>query len=281
MLAACGTSGADAERERPQIVVTTNILGQVVSELVGDVADVEVVMPLGADPHEFAPAARQAEAMESADLLVVNGAGFEAGMADLIEQAAADGTAIFDAAAQLQLADGDPHLWMDPTRMEAVVDALGPRLEELPGVDAAAVSGRVDDYRRQLEALDGEMVATLATVEEDQRVLVTNHEVLGYFAERFGFDVLGAVIPSRTTGAQASAGELEQLAQTVRDAGVGAIFGETTQPVELAEALAAEVGGDVEVIELFTESLGEAGSGAETYIDMMRTNAQLVADGLS
>lgn len=281
MLAACGTSGGAADRDRPQIVVTTNILGQVVNEIVGDTADVEVVMPVGADPHDFAPGARQAEAMESADLLVVNGAGFEEGMADVIEQAAADGTTVFDAAAQLQLVDGDPHLWMDPTRMDTVVEALGERLDELPGVDAAAVAGRVDDYRRQLEALDAEMEATLAAVNEDQRMLVTNHEVLGYFAERFDFEVIGAVIPSRSTGAQASAGELEQLALTIRDAGVGAIFGETTQPVELAEALAAEVGGDVEVIELFTESLGEAGSGAETYIDMMRTNGQLVADGLS
>ncbi|MGI9028675.1 MAG: metal ABC transporter solute-binding protein, Zn/Mn family [Ilumatobacteraceae bacterium] len=251
------------------------------SEIVGATADVDIVMPLGADPHDFAAGARQAEAMEAADLLVINGAGFEEGMADVIEQAAAGGTPVFDAAAQLQLVDGDPHLWMDPTRMNTVVEALGERLAELPGVDAAAVVGRADDYREQLEALDDEMAATLATVAEDERVLVTNHEVLGYFAERFGFEVLGAVIPSRSTGAQASAGELEQLALTVRDAGVGAIFGETTQPVELAEALAAEVGGDVEVIELFTESLGEAGSGAETYVDMMRTNAQLVADGLS
>ena len=110
---------------------------------------------------------------------------------------------------------------------------------------------------------------------------MTNHEVLGYFADRYRFEVLGAVIPSTTTGAQASAGDLEQLAATVRDAGVSTIFAETTQSADLAEALADEVGEEVQVVELFTESLGEPGSGAETYVSMMRANAQLIADGLA
>lgn len=262
-------------------MVTTNILGQVVGELVGELADVEVVMPLGADPHEFEPSAQQAEAMEDADLLVINGAGFEAGLADVIDQAVADGAPVFDAAAQADVVAGDPHIWMDPQRMIGVVEGLGARLADVDGMDADALARRVDDVQAELTSLDAELTETLGAIPPDQRVLVTNHEVLGYFADRYGFDVLGAVIPSPTTGAQASAGDLEQLAATIREAGVGTIFAETTQSADLAEALADEVGEEVQVVELFTESLGEPGTGADTYASMMRANAQLIADGLS
>ncbi|MGH9271106.1 MAG: metal ABC transporter solute-binding protein, Zn/Mn family [Ilumatobacteraceae bacterium] len=261
--------------------MTTNILGQVVGQLVGDLADVEIVMPLGADPHEFEPSAQQAEAMEDADLLVINGAGFEEGMADLIEQAVSEGAPVLDAASQVELTAGDPHIWMDPQRMSAVVEGLGVRLAGVDGIDSDALAGRVDDELAELTALDAELADTLGAIPADQRVLVTNHEVLGYFADRYGFEVLGAVIPSTSTGAQASAGDLEQLAATIRDAGVDKIFAETTQSADLAEALADEVGEDVQVVELFTESLGEPGSGAETYAAMMRANARLIADGLS
>ena len=138
---------------------------------------------------------------------------------------------------------------------------------------------QADDYVAELEALEGEMEATLDVVPPEHRVLVTNHEVFAYFADRFDFELLGAVIPSMTTGAQASAADLDELAALIRETGVPAIFAETTGSTELADALADEAG-DVEVVELFTESLGEEGSGAETYIDMMRTNADRVAGAL-
>ena len=143
-----GCVGSDsAESAQPTIVVTTNILGQVVGELVGELADVEVVMPLGADPHEFEPSAQQAEAMEDADLLVINGAGFEAGMADVIDEAMATGAPVFDAAAQVEVVDGDPHIWMDPQRMVGVVEGLGARLAEVDGIDADVLAARVEDAR--------------------------------------------------------------------------------------------------------------------------------------
>jgi zinc/manganese transport system substrate-binding protein len=274
MLAACGADRAAGD-ERPDVVVTTNILGDVVQQVTGDLADVEVVMPLGADPHDFAPSTRQAEAMADADLLVVNGAGFEEGMAELIDA----GAPTFAFADHIELIGGDPHLWTDPARMATAVEALGERLAALDGIDADAVRARAAEYVTELEALDAEMEATLASVPADRRVLVTNHEVLAYFADRFDFDVLGAVIPSTTTGAQASAADLEELAALIGETGVPAIFAETTGSADLADVLADEVGG-VEVVELFTESLGDEGSGAETYIDMMRTNASLVAGAL-
>ena len=274
-MASCGGSDAAGDT-RPDIVVTTNILGDVVANVVGDLADVEVIMPPGADPHDFAPSARQAEAMADADLLVVNGAGFEHGMDGVLEQSDAPTFAFAD---HVDLLDGDPHLWTDPARMAGAVEALGDQLSHIAGIDAATVTAQADGYAAELRSLDGEMESTLGAVPPERRKLVTTHEVFGYFADRFDFEVLGAIVPSTTTGAQASAADLEELAATIRHAGVPAIFTETTGSSDLAEALAAEAG-DVAVVELFAESLGDRGSGAKTYIDMMRTNADRVAGAL-
>jgi zinc/manganese transport system substrate-binding protein len=282
-LVACGDAGdaGGAPADRPHVVVTTSILGDIVSEVVGDQAEVEVVMPLGTDPHEFQTSARQVQAMVEADLLVINGAGFEEGMLDAIENAEESGTPRFAFADHVDLIAGDPHIWTDPTRMITAVEAFGERAAELDGVDAQAVESRAAAYLADLRALDAETERTLAAIPADRRILVTNHEVFGYFADRYGFEIVGAVIPSLTTNAEASAADLAELADVVSAEDVPAIFAETTRSTQLADTLAEAVGGDVAVVELFTESLGAPGSGAETYLDMMRTNAGLVADALS
>jgi zinc/manganese transport system substrate-binding protein len=161
------------------------------------------------------------------------------------------------------------------------LDPLVAELGALDGVDAAALAESASAYRDQLVALDAEIAAVLAPIPEDRRVLVTNHEALGYFADRYDLAVIGAVIPSLTTSANASAADLEELADVLRSARVPAIFGETTQPSQLADALADEVGGDVQVVELYTESLGEEGSGADSYLGMLRTDAERIAGALT
>lgn len=273
-LAACGDGEGAADNgdaDRSRVVVTTSILGDVVEQLVGDGADVEVVMPRGADPHDFSPSARQAEEMADADLLVVNGSGFEGGLESAVEAAEGAGTEVFVATDHIDLLDDDPHFWTDPRRMLAVVEALAQALPSAPGAEA---------YTDELRDLDAAIEEELSAVPADRRVLVTNHEVLGYFADRYGFDVVGTVIPSVTTRAEASAAAIDALAATIRDNGVPAIFAETTSSADLAEALADDVG-DVEVVELFAESLGEDGSGAETYAGMQRLNAERIAAALT
>ncbi len=328
--AGCGSTsdGSGDGSDRPTVVVTTNILGDVVRQSVGDLVDIEVIMPLGSDPHDFAPSARQAEAMEQADLLVVNGAGFEAGMTDIILNVEDSGTPVFTAADHVSLLtldddqdaghadeeqddtdqddtdhddtdhddtdhddDGsdqgagvDPHLWTDPDRVGDVVAAFGSVLGEIETIDGEQLTASVDAYVDDLADLAAAMETTLADVAPEQRVLVTNHEVFGYFADRFDFEVVGTVIPSLSTGAEPSAAALERLAVLIETEGVPAVFAETTSSSRLAEVLAGEVdgalAGDVAVIELFSESLGDPGSGAETYVDMMSTNAALIADAL-
>jgi zinc/manganese transport system substrate-binding protein len=175
----------------------------------------------------------------------------------------------------------DPHIWTDPARMITAVEAFGERATGLDGVDPQATESQAASYVADLQALDAEIEHTLAPIPADRRILVTNHEVFGYFADRYGFEITGAVVPSPTTNAEASAADLAELADLVGAEGVPAIFAETTRSTQLADTLAQAVGGDVEVVELFTESLGDDGSGAENYLDMMRTNASLVADALS
>jgi zinc/manganese transport system substrate-binding protein len=288
-LAACGDDGgaAVASGGGPRVVVTTNVLGDVVADLVGDQADVEVIMPPGAAPHEFQASPRQVASIREADALVSNGAGFEEGLGDPIDAAEEDGVPTFaaiDAVDTLQLEGGgatDPHFFTDPARMATAAQAIGDFLvDEVPALDTPAFARQVRATVDELHALDAEVERTLSAVPAGRRTLVTNHEVFGYFADRYGFDVVGAVIPAGTTQAEPSAEQLAELADTIEERGVPAIFVETSSPTRLADALAEEVG-DVDVVELFSESLGDEGSGGETYAAMMRTNATRIADALA
>ncbi len=277
--AGCTAAGPD----RPLVAVTTNILGDVVSEVVGDGADVMVLMPPGADPHSFEVSAQQAARLRSADLVVENGLGLEEGVARHVQAAAEDGVPVTTAGDAVDALEWtteddsgpDPHLWTDPARMVDVIEALDADLREV-GIEPAGT----DAYLVELRDLDDEMTTALATVPEDRRALVTNHHVFGYLADRYGYRVVGAVIPSGTTLASPSAADLRDLADAIETAGVPTIFADASQPARLAEVLAEEVDVHVSVRPLATESLTEDGA-ASTYLGMMRSNTAAIVDGLS
>jgi zinc/manganese transport system substrate-binding protein len=294
LMAACGDDGATETRatDLPTVVVTTNIVGDVVENLVGDQAEVVTIMPVGASPHEFQASAREAAAMREAELLIVNGRGFEEGLLEVISAARDDGVAVYEATAVLPEEDddhaaeegdehghegGDPHFFSDPVSMaeaaEGIVDQLG---ATIPGFDRAPA----DTYLAELAELHQYVEGIVAPIPADRRVLVTNHEVMSYFAERYGFEIVGTVIPGGSTSEGTSAGELAELAGVITAREVPAIFVDTSSPADLAATLAKEVGGEVQVVELFSESLGEAGSGAATYVEMIRTNAERIAEAL-
>ena len=316
-LVAAGCSGADtvdsgsaAEvSDRPTIVATTNILGDVITNLVGDQFDVVTIMPVGADPHVFQASAQQVASMGDADVLIANGAGFEEGLLDVIESSEADGVPVLEAisvVAGLEFGEGeehghedeehegeehegeeghahdglDPHFFTDPARMATVATAVSDFLiETVDGVDAAALTASSEAYVDELVALDREVSETLGAIDDVDRVLITNHEVFGYFADRYDFEVVGTVIPSGTTADGASAQDLEELAEVIEHEGVQAIFAETSSSDELVQTLASEVG-DVAIVDLYSESLGEVDSAGATYIDMVRTNAERIAGAL-
>ncbi|MBT5850018.1 MAG: zinc ABC transporter substrate-binding protein [Acidimicrobiaceae bacterium] len=308
VLAGCGSGqGADGASgaNRPTVVVTTNILGNVVENLVGDELQVVTIMPVGSDPHEFQASAQQVAQIGAAHGVIANGAEFEEGLLDVIESAAADGVPIFEAidgVETIEFGGGhpnehgdehdehddehghegvDPHFFTDPSRMARAADGIVAFLiANVDGVDARALEANAASYIAELESLDAEVETLLAKIPSDQRVLVTNHEVFGYFADRYGFEVAGTIIPSGSTTDGADAKALAELAELIEHQGVPAIFAETSSSAELASTLAEEVGG-IDVIELFSESLGSDDSGGATYVDMVRTNANRIADALA
>jgi zinc/manganese transport system substrate-binding protein len=279
---ACGSDGDDAGG-RPTIVATTPVLGSLVQDLVGDRARVTVVMPNGADPHGFQPSARDVETVNDADLVVENGLDLEEGMHDVLDQARDDGVPFFTASDHVKVRttsgseasdEGhgaeDPHIWMDPIAMRAVVLALAPALHGLGldvDADARRLAGRLDE-------LDAEVRRTLAAVPPDRRKLVTGHESMGYFADRYGFELSGAIIPSLSSQAQVSAQALAELRDEVRAAGVPTIFTELGTPEDVAEAIADETG--ARVLQIGTHTLPDDGS----YFTFMRQAARTVVDGL-
>jgi zinc/manganese transport system substrate-binding protein len=284
------TACAPAAEDRPTVVVSTNILGDVVGELVGDQAEVVTLMKPDADPHSFEISAQQAARMRAADLVVSNGLGLEEGLQQHLDAAAEAGAPSFvagDAIDVLDYREGDaagtpdPHLWTDPGRVLDVVDALEPVLAEVEGLDGAALASRTADYRAALDRLDAEMTAAFAAIPAERRALVTNHHVFGYLADRFDFEVVGAVIPGGTTLAAPSASDLADLVEAVETTGVPTVFAESSSPDRLVQALANEADVHVDVVELFTESLTAADGDAPDYLTMMRVDTERIATGLS
>lgn len=282
VLVSCAPAGSD----RPTVVVTTNILGDITENLVGDEIDVITLMPPNADPHSFELSAREAAEMRSADLVISNGLGLEEGVQHHVDASAADGVAQFvagDHVEALAYADADatdPHFWTDPTQTARVVDALTPVLAEIAGDGAATVEAAADEYRAALDDLDASMAETLRAIPAAHRALVTNHHVFGYLARRYDVRILGAAVPGGTTLAAPSASDLQELVDAIDEGGVTTIFADSSQPDRLMQVLAEEAGRDVKVVPLFTESLAAAGEPGDTYLDMMRRNLQSISDGL-
>ena len=174
----------------------------------------------------------------------------------------------------------DPHVWFDPVRVSAMLDELAGRLTADAGLDPDAVGACLSQYQAELARLHDEVVETLSAVAPAERRLVTNHDALGYFANRYGFEVIGTVIPGGSTLAEPSPAALGELAELIAETGVRAVFAEQIRSADIVESLAARAG-PVEVAVLYTGALGPPGSGADTYAGFIRTNARTVADALS
>lgn len=288
LIGCTGASSSTTPQPGVLIVATTTILGDIASAVAGDEAVVEVLVPTGADPHDFQPSSQQVAAINDADLVIANGLGLEEGMIDVLEGAEVDGVDVLEIAPLVDPipfaetgpdeVQDDPHFWTDPLRVATAAEAIADALAEVdPSIDWAT---RSSDYAAELRALDSEIEALFAVIPEPDRKLVTNHDALGYFADRYRFNVVGVVIPGGSTLAEPSSAELAALVEVMEEQGVHVIFAETIEPAVLAEAVAAELGEDVEVIELYTDSLGPAGSDAETVIDMLRLDAERIAAAL-
>jgi zinc/manganese transport system substrate-binding protein len=288
LLSACQVN-VSAKSSRKTILVTYSILGSVVKELVGDKATVIVSMPNGQDPHEWEPSAKDIETLTKADLIVQNGLGLEGGMEkalDLAKEADVDFFTASDHVIVRKVGEGegiptgdpdqavgaeDPHLWTDPVTMKNIMDALAVQVKTDLGIDLA---DRAKDLDTRLESLDKEIADAVGVLPQINRKLVTGHESMGYFAQRYNFKLVGAIIPSISSQAEVSASSLAEINKLIKENQVKAIFTELGTPKAVSEAIGKEAG--VKVVELTTHNLPKDGS----YFTFMRNLTQVIVDGL-
>ncbi|MDX1448217.1 MAG: metal ABC transporter substrate-binding protein [Acidimicrobiia bacterium] len=306
VLVACGGEGAEDE-ERMRIVATTSIAGDLVTRIAGNDAEVVVLMPVGSDPHDFRPSSQQVAELRSADLVVAWGLGLEEGLADVLEAAESDGVRVLELSARLDPiefsapaeddhATGDedhsededhaedehdhaldPHTWTDPVRMAQAARLIGSALAEVaPDGDWPA---RAEALAAEMLEVHDQVTAILSTIPDERRKLVTNHDSLGYFAERYGFEIVGIAIPGGSTLTSPSSAQIAELVHAIEEAGLTVVFAESTSSPALLEAAAAEVG-DVTVVELLEGSLAPPGQPGDTVAGMLVHNARLIAEAL-
>jgi zinc/manganese transport system substrate-binding protein len=271
------------------IVVTYSILGSLVKELVGSRANVLVSVPNGLDPHTWQPSARDIEAINKAAVVIQNGLGLEGGMQKTLAQARANGVKFFTASDYITvrhvgigegvpsgdpdqtLGAPDPHLWTDPLAMKSIVAALSDYLKINLGINVDTESLSLQS---RLDALDRQISALVAVLQPSDRKLVTGHESLGYFAERYGFKLIGALIPSLSDQADVSAADLAALKQDIAANNVKAIFAELGTSPTVIKQIGAETG--ARVVQLATHILPSDGS----YSTFETNLAQTIADAL-
>ncbi len=274
---------------KKSIIVTHSILGSIVKDLVGDKVTVTVSVPNGLDPHEWESSARDIEAINKADLVIQNGLGFEGGLQKTLETARDKGVKFFTASDYIEVrhvgtGEGipsgeqdqvigapDPHLWTDPIAMKSVVGALAPALMKDLNLDVASQASNLES---QLDSLDKEVAEMVAAIPQEDRKLVTGHESMGYFAQRYGFKLVGVIIPSLSTQAGVSAADLAALKKAIIDNQVKVIFTELGTSPAVAKVIGDETG--VKVIELTPVTLPSDGS----YFTFMRNLASVITGAL-
>ena len=267
---ALGACGSDDGGDSTTVAATTGVTAGIAERVAGPDAEVTQIVPDGASPHDFELSAQDRQALEEADLVVANGSGLEAGIPlDEVD------TPTWELTEHADTLGDDPHVWMDPTRVAAAADSLADELAEADPGHAERYRASAREYGRQLRALDREIADAVATVPPAERELVTSHDSLAYFADRYGFDVAATAFPATGAEAGASAAQLDDVERAVRDTEVPAVFAQEGDDAEALRLVAEETGAEVEY-GLLVESPGAAGS----YEEMLRRDAELIADSL-
>ena len=282
-LSACGGT-AERRTTAPVVLTSTTILADITRDIAGDRLAVDSLLPVGADPHAYQPVPQDVARIGESSLIIINGAEYEHFLKALLDNAGGEKT-VLEASTGLPFrtdAEGehgvDPHLWLDPNNVITYVENIRESLTHFDPDGAQVYQSNADAYEDQLKELDAWIEEQVAQVAPERRVLVTNHEALGYFAERYGFTVVGAIVPSFSSSASTSAQQMAALIEQIRAQGVPAIFLDAADNPALAQQIAAETGIKV-VTDLHLESLTD-GPPAATYIDMMKHNVTKMVEAL-
>lgn len=281
LLPACSSSQPETSA-RPNIVVTYSVLGSVVLDLVGDVADVTILIPDGQDPHDFQPSARDIETINNADIVVSNGLDFEEGLEDVLASAIESGVSVYMVGENITVREpdedhaeeeghahgaGDPHLWLSPLSFTQALPSLTAAINKATGLSIDETTA-LD----QLTTLDNEITEVIDTIASC--VMVSGHDEMGYFADRYGCTVIGAIIPSFSTTSEATAKQIADLKVLAASNNVKAVFTGLGTPAEVSEQLASELG--IATVSLSTHYLNSAAN----YREFMLNLANQIAEAL-
>lgn len=258
-----------------KVLAIESFLGDLTSQVAGGSVTVETLIPAGIDLHGYQPSPQDIARAADANLIIANGAGLEGWLQDVI-LGASQKPALIEASAGIPLVDDDPHVWLDPILVQAYVDNIRAGLSALIPAESTQFAANAVKAKISLIELDGWIREQVALIPADRRILVTNHESLGYFAARYGFTVLGSIIPSHDAIAETSAQHLTELISQIKATGAPAIFLETGSNPQLALQLEQETGIKV-VTGFYTHSTDDA---APTYADMMRANVLKIVEAL-
>ena len=282
--------------EKLTVIATTNIVGDVVGQVGGDQIELTTLMGIGIDPHSYVPSPSDSAAIHDAHVVFASGAGLESDLERVFESAGGDAVRVYlSDGLQHRLTEGsleeegdghghehdegevDPHVWFDVQNVIRWVTTIEQVLSALDPANAATYQANAAAYTGELEELDVWVVEQVAAIPQANRKLVTNHPSFGYLAGRYGLEQVGAVYPV-SPSAEPSARDIALLEDTIREYGVPAVFAESTVNPKLAQQVADDTG--VKLVALYSGSLGEPGSGAETYVQLIRYDVGAIADAL-
>ncbi len=271
-----GLSSHDAQTGGLRVLATETFLGDIAQNVAGTRLKVETLLPVTVDPHEFQPTPQDAIKIAECQVLIVNGLGYETWLTKTFENSGGQGLVVVASAGLSpnpdpsgEHPDGDPHLWMNPLNVVQYVENIRDGLTQADpgGKDIYTANAQV--YIAQLKDLDQWVKTEVAPLPPEKRLLVTNHDALGYFSEAYGFKVVGAVIPSVTNEASPSAQQMAALIDTIKSSGAPAIFLDISENQKLANQIASESGAKV-VTDLYVETISAHDGPAGTYIEMIK-----------
>jgi ABC-type Zn uptake system ZnuABC Zn-binding protein ZnuA len=288
LVAGCGGSGSSSGKL--DVVATTTQIGDFARQVGGDAVDVHQILAPNTDPHDYEPRPEDVTGTAGAKIVFVNGDNLDAWMDKVVSDSGSDAKVV-DLGASVpvnlpgesggpEASRYNPHWWHDPRNAEEAVGEIASQLSELDPQDKAAFHANAEAYLAKLRRLDAGIARCMDTVPQAERKLVTDHDAFPYFANRYGIDVVGAVIPSQTTQAQPNAQDLSNLADLVRKEDVKAIFPESSLSPKLAQTIASETGASSNYT-LYGDTLGPADSSGDTYLHMEEANADQMVKGFT
>lgn len=285
-----------------KVIAVETFLADIAGQIAGDRMPVESLAPLGLDPHTLEITPRDAARLADADVLIVNGGGIETWLEPVMQNSGSKALLI-EASKDLAFRtpqsgepsaghqdetggastehehEHDPHFWLDPTKVIAYVENIRLGLIQVDPAGEAQYSANASKYVQSLNELDRWIAGQIETIPPERRLIVTNHESFGYYADRYGLRIVGVVLPGPSSLAAPSAEQLAALVQAIRSTGAPAIFLETGASPELAEQVAGETGVQV-ITGLYTHSLSPQDGPAPSYLEMMRYNTGLIVSAL-